>query len=242
MKRALITGPYDLDTVEKAFDVASRLDLTFKTLVNVRVRYSKCEGYGHYDYQCPSENQHVRIMSSDEVDVSKVIEELHVPSKTVSIIEDTAVGADTLVIDEIHMSDSASDDVNEIVEPTTLHLHVTYIDDITRPFAFYNYTHKFVAYLYSILQEFAVDNKVIVTSFFEAARKLHTWRKDFDGALKMIASIAYELDSPWDLGIGSVFSRDDAPWSTLYALIELIIFHSRPVTETSSTSTTMVST
>ena len=42
-------------------------------------------------------------MSSDEVDVSRVIEEVHVPFNTVSIIEDIAVGADTLVIDEIHI-------------------------------------------------------------------------------------------------------------------------------------------
>ena len=125
-------------------------------------------------------------MSSDEVDVSKVIEEVHVPSNTVSIIEDTTVGADTLVIDEIHMSNSDSDDMNEIVEPTTLHLHVTYIDDITRSFAFYNHTHKFVAYMYSILQEFAVDNKVMVMNRSEAMRKLHAWPKDFDRVLKRI--------------------------------------------------------
>ena len=94
------------------------LDLTFKTLVNAKARCSKCKGYGHYDYQCPSESQHIRIVSSDEVDVSRVFEEVHVPFNTISIIEDTAVGADTLVIDEIHMSDSVSDGVNEIVEPT----------------------------------------------------------------------------------------------------------------------------
>ena len=90
---------------------------------------SICEGYGHYDFQCFLESQHVRIVSSDEVDVSRVIEEVHVPFNTVSIIEDTTVGADTLVIDEIHMSDSASDDVNEIVESTTLHflLHILMI-------------------------------------------------------------------------------------------------------------------
>ena len=76
------------------------MDLTFKTLINAKVRCSKCEGYGHYDYQCFSESQHVRIVFSDEVDVSKVIEEVHVLPKTVSI--DTTVGADTLVIDEIH--------------------------------------------------------------------------------------------------------------------------------------------
>ena len=34
IRRAMITGPYDLDTVEEAFDVALKLDLTFKTLVN----------------------------------------------------------------------------------------------------------------------------------------------------------------------------------------------------------------
>ena len=33
----MITGTYDLDTVEDAFDVALRLDLTFKTLVNAKV-------------------------------------------------------------------------------------------------------------------------------------------------------------------------------------------------------------
>jgi len=147
----MITGPYDLDTVEEVFDIALRLDLTFKTLVNAKARCSKCERYGYYNYQCLSESKHVRIVSSDEVDISKVIEEVHVPSKTVSIIEDTTVGVDTLVIDEIHMSDSASDDVNEIVEPTTLHLPVTYIDNITRSLAFYNDTHKFAAYLYSTL-------------------------------------------------------------------------------------------
>jgi len=69
--------------------------LTFKTLVNAKARCPECEGYGHYDYQCPLESQHVRIVSSDEVYVSKVIEEVHVPSNTVSIIEDTAVSAHT---------------------------------------------------------------------------------------------------------------------------------------------------
>jgi len=41
--RAKVTGSYDLDTVKEAFDVASKLNLTFKTLVNAKARYSKCE-------------------------------------------------------------------------------------------------------------------------------------------------------------------------------------------------------
>jgi len=50
IKHAMIIGPYDVDTVEEAFDVALRLDLTFKMLVNTKARCSKCEGYEHYDY------------------------------------------------------------------------------------------------------------------------------------------------------------------------------------------------
>jgi len=116
----MITGPYDLDMVEEAFDVALRLDLTFKTLVNAKAKCFKCEGYGHFDYQCPSESQHVKTVPIYDVDDSQVIEEFHVPVKTLSIIEDTSVCAHTLVNDEIYMySDSASDDVDEIVESNT---------------------------------------------------------------------------------------------------------------------------
>ena len=62
IKRAMITDPYDLDTVEDAFKVALKLDLTFKTLINAKVKCSKCKGYGHSNYQCPSESQHVRTV------------------------------------------------------------------------------------------------------------------------------------------------------------------------------------
>ena len=34
----MITGSYDLDTVEEAFDVTLKIDLTFKTLVNAKVQ------------------------------------------------------------------------------------------------------------------------------------------------------------------------------------------------------------
>jgi len=33
---AMITGSYDLDTIEEAFDVALKINLTFKILVNVK--------------------------------------------------------------------------------------------------------------------------------------------------------------------------------------------------------------
>jgi len=40
--------------IEEVFDVTLKLDLILKTLVNAKARCSKCEGYGHYDYQYPS--------------------------------------------------------------------------------------------------------------------------------------------------------------------------------------------
>ena len=38
IKRGMITGPYDLHIVEEAFDVTLKIDLTFKMLVNAKVR------------------------------------------------------------------------------------------------------------------------------------------------------------------------------------------------------------
>jgi len=108
---------YNLDTIEKAFDVALKLDLTRKMLANAKVWCSKCEGYEHYNYQCPSECQHIRTVSNNDVDNSKVIEDVHVPIKIASIIKDITVDFGTEIFDEIHVSfDSIGDDVNEIVE------------------------------------------------------------------------------------------------------------------------------
>ena len=56
--------------------------------------------------------------------------------------------------------------------PTVLHLPIAHID-ITRLIVICNDTYKFVAYSYCILQEFAVDNKVIVMSSAEVVRKMH---------------------------------------------------------------------
>jgi len=95
----MITDSYNLNTVEEAFDVDLKVDLTLTRLVNAKAQYSKCEGCGHYDYQFPSKSRHVSIVPSDIVDDSKVVEHVHVPSKTTIIIEDV-VGSDTPIINE----------------------------------------------------------------------------------------------------------------------------------------------
>jgi len=116
----MITGSYDLDIIEKTFNVALRIDLTFKMLVNVKAQCSKYEDYEHYDYQCISKSQHVRIVLSDDIDNLKIVEDIYVPSKNASIIEDISISSDTLIIDKVHMSfDSINNDVDEIIELNT---------------------------------------------------------------------------------------------------------------------------
>ena len=86
---------YDLETIKEAFDVVLKMDLIFKMLDNAIAQCSKCEEYGHYDYQCLSNSQHVRIVLTDEVDESKVVEDVQVPPKTFNIIKNIVVNSDT---------------------------------------------------------------------------------------------------------------------------------------------------
>jgi len=57
---------------------------------------------------------------SNDVDDSKVVEDVHVPHNVVSITEDISFGFGTPIFDEAHVSfESTGDDVNDIVEPNT---------------------------------------------------------------------------------------------------------------------------
>ena len=72
---------------------------------------------------------------------------------------------------------------------TPLHLHIAHDDNLTRQIAICNDNYKFATYPYNILQEFAVDNRVIVTSHSETMKKLHALWKDSEKILKKIAYI-----------------------------------------------------
>jgi len=91
IKRAMITGPYDLNTVEEAFDVALKLDSTFKTLINAKTRCSKCEGYGYYDYQYPSQCQYVRTVLVMMLTTRRLLKMSMFILRLLSIIEDILV-------------------------------------------------------------------------------------------------------------------------------------------------------
>jgi len=111
----MTTDSYDLDTVEEAFDVTLKIDLTLTKLANAKAWCSKCEGYEHYDYQCSSKSRRVSIVPSDDVEDSNVVEDVRGLSKTTSIIEDVIVGFDAPIIDEGHASYKGT---SEVVDAT----------------------------------------------------------------------------------------------------------------------------
>ena len=71
----MITSSDDVDTLKEAFDFALKLNLTFKGLLIAKAweESSKCKGYGYYDYQCPSESRHIRIMPSNMLMIQKLL-------------------------------------------------------------------------------------------------------------------------------------------------------------------------
>jgi len=80
-------------------------------------------------------SRHVSIVSSDDVDDSKVVENVHIPSKTTSITKDISVGSDILILDEDHASyESTSEVVDVIIKfstPLTVDVHVHDTSDST---------------------------------------------------------------------------------------------------------------
>ena len=102
IRRAMINKSYGVDSIKDAFGFVLKIDLTFKVTVGVKAweQSFKWEGYGHYDYQCSSESRHVNIVPSDDVDDSKVVEDVHIHSEISSVTEDPLVNLATLIIDE----------------------------------------------------------------------------------------------------------------------------------------------
>jgi len=53
--------------------------------------------------------------------------------------------------------------------------------------------YKFSIYSYNMLQEFAVDNEVIVTSHSQIVRKSHVWRTGSPRVLEKLAQVPLEF-------------------------------------------------
>jgi len=67
--------------------------LSFKGIVSAKAweQCFKYERYGHFDYQCPSESRYVNFVPSDDVDDSKVVDDVHVHSEISSVVKDLLV-------------------------------------------------------------------------------------------------------------------------------------------------------
>jgi len=61
---------------------------------------SKCEKCGHFDYHCLLESRHVNIVPSNNVDDSKIVEDIYIPSEISSVVEAPLVNPDAPIIDK----------------------------------------------------------------------------------------------------------------------------------------------
>lgn len=70
----MLNSSYHVDYIEETIYLASELDFSFsKSFISkVREQYSKCVGYGYYDYECPSKGQCMDTVPTDSIDDSRV--------------------------------------------------------------------------------------------------------------------------------------------------------------------------
>ena len=118
----MITSSYHVDSVEESFHLALELELSFKEkfISKYRKQCSKCDGYRLYDYQCLS-IQHTNIIQSDDVDDSRIIEDVYVLSEIATVDEDLLVDSSAPILDEVHASsEGTSDVIGAVVESNAL--------------------------------------------------------------------------------------------------------------------------
>ena len=110
----MLTSSYHVDSIEEAFHLALELELSFRGIFisKAKEHCSKC--------QCPWKSRHVDIMPSDNVDHSRVGENVCVPSEITSIFEKTLVNFSTPILDEVQVSSEGTIDVADVlVESST---------------------------------------------------------------------------------------------------------------------------
>ena len=83
IRHAMLISSYHMELCWRSFSFSFRARIIFQRdfISKVREQCSKCEGYEHYDYQCPSKSRHVNVVPSDNVDDSRIIDDVYVPSR-----------------------------------------------------------------------------------------------------------------------------------------------------------------
>ena len=129
-----------MKSVEETFLLVLELKLSLKApsdkkfTFKIRKKCSMCEGYGHhayecssikcskcgefrhYDYQYPSKSLHTDIMCTDDIDNSRIVEDVHIASEVISDVVDELVKSSTPTLEEIHVRESIIGVQDTIVE------------------------------------------------------------------------------------------------------------------------------
>ena len=209
---------------------------------------------------CLSKSRHVNIVHSDDVDDSRIVEDVYIHPKSTSVVEDTIVDSSFPILDEIHVSSECSSDVvGALVEFSTPilddiydtsksdALHLSFAQDgIPRQVAVCNDDYKFAVCSHSILQKFAVDNEVMVMIHFErfplgTMRKSNARHTKSYRVPRRIVFMTLELDIPMRSWYQSGFQWGEFD-SCCMCLSRSAIGCNGSITETSFTSTTLVQT
>jgi len=125
-----------MKSVKETFLLALELELsTFK----IKEWWSTCEGYGHcayecpsikcskcgefehYNYWCPSKSQHTDYVQINDIDSSRIVEDVHITSEATSYIIDDLMKSSTPTLDETLVHEENISDVQDaLVESSTL--------------------------------------------------------------------------------------------------------------------------
>ena len=54
-------------------------------------------------------------MPSDDVDDSRVVGDIYIPSKIISVVDDTLVDFSTLILNEVHVSSESTSDIMDVL-------------------------------------------------------------------------------------------------------------------------------
>jgi len=74
------------------------------------IKCSKCEEFEHYGYQCPSKSLHIDIVRIDDIDNSRIVEDVHIPSGVTSGV-DEIIKSSTPAHHEIHVHEESISDI-----------------------------------------------------------------------------------------------------------------------------------
>ena len=116
-----------MKSVKKTFLLALEVELS---TIKIRERCSTCEGYKHYaykcpsikcskcgefehyDYQYPSKSQHTDNVQINDIDNSRIVEDVHIPSEVASDVDDL-VKSSILILDETRIHEESISDIQD---------------------------------------------------------------------------------------------------------------------------------